>query len=36
MVEVLIAGEMDPAAIAELTRGRLRNKHGQLEQALAD
>lgn len=34
MLEALVAGKADPATMAELARGRLRNKLTQLEQAL--
>jgi transposase len=34
MLEALVAGERDPAILAELLRGRLRNKKAVLEQAL--
>ena len=34
MLEALVAGERDPAALAQLSRGRLRNKKALLEQAL--
>jgi transposase len=34
MIEALIAGRDDPAALAELARGRLREKRPQLRQAL--
>ncbi|BAS18542.1 transposase IS116/IS110/IS902 family protein (plasmid) [Arthrobacter sp. Hiyo8] len=34
MLEALIAGERDPAALADLARGRLKNKAGQLTLAL--
>jgi hypothetical protein len=35
MVEALIAGERDPAALAGLAKGRLRDKHAELTEALA-
>jgi transposase len=35
MLEALVAGETDPAALAELARGRLRDKLPALERALA-
>jgi transposase len=34
MLEALIEGEQDAAALARMARGRLRNKHRQLEEAL--
>lgn len=34
MLEALLAGQTDPVALAELARGRLREKHDQLVQAL--
>jgi len=34
MLEALLAGETDPAALAGLARGKLRKKRAQLEQAL--
>jgi transposase len=34
MLEALVAGEADPAVLAELSRGRLRDKRAALEQAL--
>lgn len=34
MLEALIKGQKDPAQLAELAKGRLRNKQAQLEQAL--
>jgi len=34
MLEEIVAGQSDPAVLAELARGRLRNKRAQLEQAL--
>ncbi len=34
MLEALVAGATDPAALAQLARGRLREKRPQLEQAL--
>jgi len=34
MLEEIVAGQADPAALAELARGRLRNKRAELEQAL--
>lgn len=34
MLEALSAGERDPAVLAELSHGRLRNKKSLLEQAL--
>ena len=34
MLEALLDGETDPAALAELARGRMRGKRAQLEQAL--
>jgi transposase len=34
MLEALVAGEREPAAMAELAKGRLRNKRSELEQAL--
>jgi transposase len=34
MVEAMVKGESDPAALAEMARGRLRGKRGELEQAL--
>jgi transposase len=34
MLEALVAGERDPAVLAELAKGRLRNKKALLEQAL--
>jgi transposase len=34
MLEALMAGQDDPAALAELARGRMRSKLGELEQAL--
>ena len=34
MLEALLAGETDPAVLAELARGRLREKRAALEQAL--
>jgi len=34
MLAALIAGERDPAVLAELARGKLRNKIGELRQAL--
>lgn len=34
MLEALIAGQASPEAMAELAKGRLREKRGQLEQAL--
>jgi transposase len=35
MLEALLAGQTDPTALAALARGRLRDKHDQLVQALA-
>ncbi len=35
MVEALIAGERDPIALAGLAKGRLRDKHAELTEALA-
>jgi hypothetical protein len=35
MLEALVAGEVDPAVLAQLAKGRLREKLPQLEQALA-
>jgi hypothetical protein len=35
MLEVLLAGETDPAVVADLAQGKLRTKVLQLEQALA-
>ncbi len=35
MIEALLAGETDPNVLAELARGRLRDKRAQLAQALA-
>jgi transposase len=35
MIEALIAGERDPAALAQLAKGRMRAKIGRLEEALA-
>jgi transposase len=34
MIEALIRGETDPKAMAELARGRMRSKRGQLREAL--
>jgi transposase len=34
MLDAMVAGEADPVAMAELARGRLRNKQAELEQAL--
>jgi transposase len=34
MLDAMVAGEADPTAMAELARGRLRNKQAELEQAL--
>jgi transposase len=34
MIEALIGGETDPKAMAELARGRMRSKKGQLQEAL--
>jgi transposase len=35
MIEALIAGERDPAALARMAKGRMRAKIGRLEEALA-
>lgn len=35
MLDAILAGESDPKVLAELAQGRLRNKRGVLEQALA-
>jgi transposase len=35
MLEAILSGRTDPAALAELARGRLRSKRDELEQALA-
>ena len=35
MIEALIAGERDPAVLAELAQGRMRSKIGELTEALA-
>ena len=34
MLEALVAGETDAAAMAELAKGRLRNKRSELQKAL--